>query len=97
VYLQQRPGMCFNAMNTFLSIRKLPNKSLASLMAQVDKEMQDLKALCPSGYTIKKLDAELHSMALICALPAEYNMLVSSLLLLSDLNLKKLKAAFQSE
>ncbi|KDQ59222.1 hypothetical protein JAAARDRAFT_206163 [Jaapia argillacea MUCL 33604] len=62
-----------------------------------DKGMQDLKALRPSDYTIKKLNAELHSMALIHALPAEYNTFVSSLLLLSDLNLKKLQAAFQSE
>ncbi|KDQ55040.1 hypothetical protein JAAARDRAFT_115459, partial [Jaapia argillacea MUCL 33604] len=81
VHLQQFPGTCFNAMNSFLSIRKLPDKSLTSLMAQVDKGMQDLKALCPSDYTIEKLNTELHSMALICALPAEYNTFVSSLLL----------------
>ncbi|KDQ65133.1 hypothetical protein JAAARDRAFT_117914 [Jaapia argillacea MUCL 33604] len=96
VHLQQHPGTRLNATNTFLSIRKLP-KSLASLMPQADKGMQDLKALHPWDYTIKKLNAELHSMALICTLPAEYNTFISSLLLLSNLNLKKLQAAFQTE
>ncbi|KDQ53441.1 hypothetical protein JAAARDRAFT_197499 [Jaapia argillacea MUCL 33604] len=59
--------------------------------------MQDLGALRPSDYTIKELNTELHSMALICALPAECNTPVFPLLLLSDLDLKKLQAAFQSE
>ncbi|KDQ61644.1 hypothetical protein JAAARDRAFT_190380 [Jaapia argillacea MUCL 33604] len=82
----------------FGSIRKLPDQFLTSLMACTDKGMQDLKALHPSDYTIKKLDTELlHSMALICTLPAEYATFVSSLLLLSDLDLKKLQATFQSE
>ncbi|KZT25625.1 hypothetical protein NEOLEDRAFT_1178408 [Neolentinus lepideus HHB14362 ss-1] len=43
-------------------------ESLASLMARADKVMQDIRALCPKGFTIESLNNDLASMALICAL-----------------------------
>ncbi|KZT18535.1 hypothetical protein NEOLEDRAFT_1192342, partial [Neolentinus lepideus HHB14362 ss-1] len=80
-----------------LGLRKLEGESLASLMARVDKAMQDIRALRPKNFTIDSLDNDLASMALIHALPAEYNNFVSSLLLLDSLDLSKLQSAFQNE
>ncbi|KZT19339.1 hypothetical protein NEOLEDRAFT_1183444 [Neolentinus lepideus HHB14362 ss-1] len=48
-------------------------------------------------FTIDSLNNDLASMALIHALPAEYNNFVSSLLLLDSLDLSKLQSAFQNE
>ncbi|KZT17957.1 hypothetical protein NEOLEDRAFT_1184766 [Neolentinus lepideus HHB14362 ss-1] len=56
-----------------------------------------LRKLEGEDFTIDSLDNDLTSMALICALPAEYNNFVSSLLLLDSLDLSKLQSAFQNE
>ncbi|KZT19255.1 hypothetical protein NEOLEDRAFT_1235017, partial [Neolentinus lepideus HHB14362 ss-1] len=66
-------------------------------MARADKAMQDIRALRPRDFTIESLDNDLASMALIRALPSEYNNFVSSLLLLDSLDLSKLQSAFQNE
>ncbi|KZT17990.1 hypothetical protein NEOLEDRAFT_1184691 [Neolentinus lepideus HHB14362 ss-1] len=110
VHVQQKPGMRFNTYDVLseasifhsqhdvlLGLRKLEGESLASLMARADKAMQDICALHPRDFTIDSLDNDLASMALICALPAEYNNFVSSLLLLDSLDLSKLQSAFQNE
>ncbi|KZT18137.1 hypothetical protein NEOLEDRAFT_1196160 [Neolentinus lepideus HHB14362 ss-1] len=97
VHVQQKPGTRFNAYDALLGLRKLEGESLTSLMARADKAMQDICALHPRDFTIDSLDNDLTSMALIRALPAEYNNFVSSLLLLDSLDLSKLQSAFQNE
>ncbi|KDQ61641.1 hypothetical protein JAAARDRAFT_31110 [Jaapia argillacea MUCL 33604] len=42
VHLQQCPGTCFNAMNTFLSIRKLPDSWIQSPRSSSSVAMQSL-------------------------------------------------------
>ncbi|KZT19015.1 hypothetical protein NEOLEDRAFT_1033846, partial [Neolentinus lepideus HHB14362 ss-1] len=81
VHVQQKPGMHFNTYDALLGLRKLEGESLASLMAQADKAMQDIRALHPRDFTIDSLNNDLTSMALIRALPSEYNNFISSLLL----------------
>ncbi|KZT18336.1 hypothetical protein NEOLEDRAFT_1080519, partial [Neolentinus lepideus HHB14362 ss-1] len=97
VDVQQKPGTHFNAYDALLGLRKLEGESLASLMARADKAISDIRALRPKDFTIESLDNDLASMALIRALPAEYNNFVSSLLLLDSLDLSKLQSAFQNE
>ncbi|KZT22071.1 hypothetical protein NEOLEDRAFT_1072190, partial [Neolentinus lepideus HHB14362 ss-1] len=94
---KQKPGTHFNAYDVLLGLRKLEGESLTSLMARADKAMQDIHALHPRDFTINSLDNDLTSMALIHALPAEYNNFISSLLLLDSLNLSKLQSTFQNE
>ncbi|KZT18251.1 hypothetical protein NEOLEDRAFT_1184434 [Neolentinus lepideus HHB14362 ss-1] len=64
----------------WLKLKELEGESLASLMAQVDKAMQDIHVLHPKDFTIDSLDNDLTSMALIHALPSEYNNFISSLI-----------------
>ena len=96
-HVQKRPGACFNAYDSLFSIRKNNDETLPALMARADKALQDIKSLRSSNFTLNQLDNELECMALIRALPAEYNTFVSSLLLLDSLDLDKLKSAFQNE
>ena len=59
--------------------------------------LQSIQDHRPEGFTLEMLDQELECMALVRALPQEYNAFVSSLLLLDSLDLTKLRSAFQSE
>src|SRR5271156_4607481 len=97
IHVQRKPGTHFNAYESLLSIRKRDDESLSDLMTRASKACQDIKALRPSTFTLDDLDNELLSMALICALPADYNNFASSLLLLDSLSIDKLKSAFHNE
>jgi hypothetical protein len=97
VHVQRRPGTRFNAYESLLNIRKRDDESLSDLMTRADKAAQDIKALRPSKFTLEDLDNELQSMALIRALPAEYNHFATSLHLIDSLDIEKLKSAFQNE
>jgi hypothetical protein len=81
VHMQKKPGTRFNAYDNLFSIRKQEEKSLQTLVNRVDEAMCIIKDLHPADFTLAQLDAELASMALIRALPEDYNTFVSSLLL----------------
>jgi gag-polypeptide of LTR copia-type len=95
VGLQKKPGARFNAFTMLLSISKTENETLTDLMTRVSKAMHVVQSLRPSPYTLADLDNELESMALIKALPQEYNNFASNLLLMDTLTLEKLQAAFR--
>jgi hypothetical protein len=97
VHMSKKPGARFNAYDTLFSIRKQPNESLQSLCARIDTSMQNIQDLRPTAFTLKELDDELHSMALIRSLPDEYKSLSQSLMLLDDLNKTKIREAFLAE
>jgi len=63
IHLQQRPGAHFNAWNDFFSIRKQPEESVSTLIAQIEDGMSKIQELRPvdinKPYTIMDLDAEL--------------------------------------
>ena len=87
VHLQKKPGNRFNAYDDLFSIRKKEDETLQNLMNRVNDAMERIKDLRPaSGFDLDKLDEELASMALIRALPQEYNTFASSLLLLDKLD-----------
>ena len=97
IHMSKKPGARFNAYDDLFSIRKLPNESLQSLCARIDLSMQNIQNLQPSAFPLKDLDDELHSMALIRALPEEYKSLSHSLMLLDDLNKNTIREAFLAE
>ena len=97
VHMSKKPGARFNAYDSLFSIRKQPDESLQSLCARIDASMQTIQDLCPTAFTLKEMDDELHSMALIRALPDEYKSLSQSLMLLDDLNKTKIREAFLVE
>lgn len=111
VHQQKRAGNRFNALEALLSIRLEDGESLSTLLGRVSNAREELKALRPlprevkteSGttetvvYGIDDLDDELEAMALIRSLPTEYDNFVSSLLLLNDMSITSLQAAFQNE
>ena len=94
VHLQKKPGARFNAYEALFLIRKAEEESLPSLMARADKAIQDVKSLRPKDFTLEKLDDELLSLTLIRSLSAEYSNFASSLLLLDDLTVERLKSTF---
>ena len=92
VHMSKKPGARFNAYDNLFSIRKQPNKSLQSLCARINSTM-----LRPTTFTLKEMDDELHSMALIQSLPEEYKSLSQSLMLFDNLNKTKTREAFLAE
>ena len=98
VHLQKKPGNRFNAYDDLFSIRKKEDETLQNLMNRVNDAMERIKDLRPaSGFDLDKLDEELASMALIRALPQEYNTFASSLLLLDKLDKDSIFSAFITE
>jgi hypothetical protein len=85
VHLQKRPGARFNAYDDLFSIRKQEEETLQSLMNRVETAINHIQDLRPKDFTLSSLDDELASMTLIRALPDEFSMFASSLLLLDKL------------
>ena len=56
--------------------------------------MQNIQDLQPTAFTLKDLDNELHSMALIHSLHDRYKSLLHSLMLLNNLNKNTIREAF---
>jgi hypothetical protein len=90
VHLQKKPGAHLNVYDTLFAIWKQEDKSLTALMGRAHTALQSIQDHHPENFTIEMLDQELECMALVCALPQEYNTSVSSLLLLDFLDLTKL-------
>ncbi|EGO04574.1 hypothetical protein SERLA73DRAFT_68261 [Serpula lacrymans var. lacrymans S7.3] len=90
-------GTRFNAYDNLFSIRKKGDESLQSLMTRIDEGMHQIQNLCPTGFTLAKLDNELTCMAIIRVLPDEYAHFTSSLLLLGSLDKTQLRYAFLAE
>ena len=94
IHVQKCPSTRFNSYNSLLSISKLPDESLPALTARIEKGMQEIKNLRPSGFSLDDSDADIMSMAMVHALPQEYSSFVSSLILLPKFDFKTLKEAF---
>ncbi|KZT64659.1 hypothetical protein DAEQUDRAFT_805244, partial [Daedalea quercina L-15889] len=94
VHMQKCPGTHFNTYNALLSLSKAEDESLSTLSTRASQLKSDMKALHPSDFDIAKLDDELVLMALIRALPSEYNTLCQTLLLDDSLTLEKLQETF---
>ena len=94
VHMQKRPGTRFNTYNALMSLSKSEDESLSTLSTRASQLKSDMKALRPPSFDISKLDDELVLMALIRALPAEYNALRQTLLLDDSLTLEKLQDTF---
>ncbi|KAF9254012.1 hypothetical protein L218DRAFT_887328, partial [Marasmius fiardii PR-910] len=102
VHMQQKPGNRFNALNNPLSIQKGDDETLSTLIGHVSAAIQLLRDLTPvtvpsnsliSGskpYILKDLYDDLQSMALLCALPTEYDTLTCPLLVSEDLSIQKI-------
>lgn len=109
IHSKSAPNSRFNSLSTLFSIRKRDDESLTDLTTRVEGAMLRVKALRPpdtkdsagtitaKGYTLEKLDEELTIMAMIRALPAEYNSFVSSVLLLSNITKDTILEAFRNE
>ena len=92
--MQKCPGTRFNTYNALLSLSKAKDESLSTLSTRASQLKSDMKALRPHDFDLPKLDDELVLMALIRALPAEYNALRQTLLLDDSLTLEKLQDTF---
>ena len=97
VHMQKRPGTRFNAYDDLFSIRKREEEDLQSLINRVDDALHRIRDLRSTAFTLDKLDDELGAMALIRALPEDYNSFVSSLLLKDDLDKAAVQIAFVRE
>ncbi|KAF8230311.1 hypothetical protein L208DRAFT_1038576, partial [Tricholoma matsutake] len=93
----KKPGMRFNTYDDLFSVRKQESEGLEGLIARVSEKVHTIKDLRPSGFTLDDLDNELHSMALIHALPDEYSSFVSSLMLIDNLDHSTIHEAFRNE
>jgi hypothetical protein len=97
VHVVQKAGARFNTYDHLFSIRKQDEETLQSLTTRIDGVMQAIQNLRPSSFDINKLDEELFSMAMIRALPEDYNNFVSSLLIQDKLDKSTIIQAFQTE
>ena len=93
----KKPSMRFNTYDDLFSVRKQENEGLEGLIARVSEKIRAIKDLRPPGFTLDDLDNELHSMALIRALPDEYSSFVSSLMLIDNLDCSTIHEAFRNE
>ena len=89
VHLVKKAGSRFNAMTDLFRIRKSEDETLQSLVNRVSESMLRIKNLRPSGYDLDKLDDELTCMAMIGALPEDYDNFVNSLLLVDQDKIEK--------
>ena len=96
-HVSKKPAMRFNAYSDLFSIRKRSDESLNSLMIRIDQAMQQIRDLRPKAFTLSDLEDELHSMAMISSLPAEYDSFRSSLMLLDQIDKKTLQETFRNE
>ena len=94
VHLQKCPGSHFLFYDTFFSIQKKKDESLTSLMTRIDEGMIQVKNLCSKNFKLEDLDKELVCMAMIRALPSEFDSFASSLQLLDKLEKSKLQEFF---
>ena len=76
VHMQKRPGTCFNAYNNLFSIQKLNKEDLQTFINWVDDTLHHICNLRSPDFTLDKLDSELGSIVLICALPDNYSSFV---------------------
>ena len=96
-HVSKRPAMRFNAYADFFAIRKREDESLTALMTRIDQNMQNIRNLRPTAFSISDMDDELVSMAMITSLPADYQSFRSSLLLLDQVDRSTLQEAFRNE
>ncbi|EEB97195.1 hypothetical protein MPER_03536 [Moniliophthora perniciosa FA553] len=97
VHVSKVPGARFNAYDDLFSIQKKDNESLVELGVRVEKAMVTIRNLQPSSFTVNQLDEELQAMALIRALPTEFQTLSTSLLLKDKLDKDTILQAFRSD
>ncbi|KII82896.1 hypothetical protein PLICRDRAFT_78957, partial [Plicaturopsis crispa FD-325 SS-3] len=97
VHMDKRPGTCFNAYDNLFSIQKRNNDSLPALVARVQAAMRDVINLRPASFTLATLDDELRAMAMIRALPSEFDAFTSSLMLHDKLDVASITQAFLTE
>ncbi|KZP11287.1 hypothetical protein FIBSPDRAFT_962394 [Athelia psychrophila] len=71
---------------------------MSALIMHTEQVVHLIKALRPpKDFDIGKFDAELQCMALICALPDQFTMFTSTLVITGKLKMKELIAAFHTE
>lgn len=96
-HLQKKPGACFNAYDQLFGIRKGDDETLMEMSTRIEKAMATIHNLRPDNFTVEQLDEELQCMAMIRALPDDYQNLSSVLLLSDTLSKEKIQQAFRSE
>ena len=96
-HVQKKAITRFSAYTNLLHVTKQPDESLQSLIERTSSAMSAAKLARPDDYTIDKLDGDLQIMALLEALPEEYAILKTNLLLRDSLTLLDVKIAFTTE
>ena len=93
-FVLKRPGARFQAYSDLVREEGEP---LPALVARIESTMRRIQELCPDAFDLAKLDDELQSMAMIRALPAEYQSFVSALMLKNTLDKAIILSAFQNK
>ncbi|PAV17669.1 hypothetical protein PNOK_0615500 [Pyrrhoderma noxium] len=95
---QKKPAQHFNAYEMLFSMQKTDDESLTQFAGRIKASLIDIQALRDSGFTLKSLDNELASMALLKSLPTEkYSNLRTSLLITTKLSMANLVQALALE
>src|SRR5215469_14682222 len=97
VHIQKKPNSRHLAYATLLSITKQPEESLPALTTRIEQAMKDVIALRPQDYSLSQLDDDLSCMAMLRSLPSEYSSFVSTISLMDNISMPKLKSAFITE
>ncbi|KAF9257097.1 hypothetical protein L218DRAFT_965630 [Marasmius fiardii PR-910] len=109
VHMQQKAGNRFNALFDLLSIQKLAEETLSSLIGHVNSAIQLVRNLTPitvatdsflggtKPYDLNDLYNDLEAMSLIRSLPPEYETLTRQLLIGGHLSVEEIRTAFHAE
>ena len=97
IHSVKKAGALYNAVNSLMSVTKEESESLPDLVVKVEKAFEKIKESRPDKYTIEQMDNDLRCIALIRALPSEYNHLASILLQNDALTKEKIMEAFRNE
>lgn len=99
VFQQKEPGSRFNSYDELFKLTKREDETLPDLLSRGSAALQAIKDLRPEGFTVENLDEELTTMAIIRALPGDYDSFVTTLIMnvKDKFTLDKLAVAFQAE
>lgn len=107
--MQQKASNRFNALNDLLSIQKVDDESLSTLIGRVNSAITLLQNLTPSTvktesilggtrpYTLDDLYGDLEAMSLIRSLPPDYKSLIHSLFVSNHLSVEGIRTTFHAD
>jgi len=96
LFIQQQTAPRFNAYHALLSVEKSDSEPMDSLINRVDKQINVIKLLSPSSFTLDNLYDKLAVMAIIRALPHSFDDIVRTISVLDKFDKPSMIQSFHN-